>query len=61
MTPRGRTGRGQAFSDGVVGDIGGGDCQDLMTGLDYAIGRYKFIDADRMGVTGVSYGGYMTN
>lgn len=59
--PRGSTGRGQAFSDEVVGDIAGGDYQDLMTGLDYAIGRYKFIDSTRMGVTGVSYGGYMTN
>lgn len=59
--PRGSTGRGQAFSDEVVGDIAGGDYKDLMTGLDYAIGRYKFIDPDRMGVTGVSYGGYMTN
>jgi dipeptidyl aminopeptidase/acylaminoacyl peptidase len=61
MNPRGSTGRGQAFSDGVVGDIGGGDYQDIMTGLDYAIGRYKFIDAENMGVTGVSYGGYLTN
>jgi dipeptidyl aminopeptidase/acylaminoacyl peptidase len=61
MNPRGSTGRGQAFSDGVVGDIGGGDYQDIMTGLDYAIGRYKFIDAENMVVTGVSYGGYLTN
>lgn len=59
--PRGSTGRGQAFSDGVVGDIGGGDYQDVMTGLDYAIGRYDFIDPENMGVTGVSYGGYLTN
>jgi dipeptidyl aminopeptidase/acylaminoacyl peptidase len=59
--PRGSTGRGQAFSDGVVGDIGGGDYQDVMTGLDYAIGRYDYIDSKYMGVTGVSYGGYLTN
>lgn len=59
--PRGSSGRGQAFSDGVVGDIGGGDYQDVMTGLDYAIGRYDFIDSEYMGVTGVSYGGYLTN
>lgn len=59
--PRGSTGRGQAFSDEVVGDIAGGDYQDIMTGLDYAIGRYDFIDSDHMGVTGTSYGGYLTN
>lgn len=59
--PRGSTGRGQAFSDEVVGDIGGGDYQDVMVGLDYALGRYDFIDPENLGVTGVSYGGYLTN
>lgn len=59
--PRGSTGRGQAFNDMVVGDIAGGDYQDIMTGVNYAIGRYDFIDSEHMGVTGTSYGGYMTN
>ena len=61
FTPRGSTGRGQAFSDMVVGDIAGGDFRDVMLGLDHAIERYDFIDADNLGVTGTSYGGYMTN
>jgi dipeptidyl aminopeptidase/acylaminoacyl peptidase len=61
LNPRGSTGRGQAFSDKVVGDIGGGDYQDIMNGLDYAIGRFDFIDSERMGITGGSYGGYLTN
>jgi dipeptidyl aminopeptidase/acylaminoacyl peptidase len=61
VNPRGSTGRGQAFSDLVVGDIGGGDYRDVMTGLDVAIERYGYIDAENLGVTGVSYGGYLTN
>jgi len=61
MNPRGSSGRGQKFSDRVVGDLAGGDYKDIMHGLNYAIGRYEFIDEDRMGVTGGSYGGYMTN
>ena len=32
-----------------------------MKGVDEALARFKFLDADRMGVTGGSYGGYMTN
>src|SRR5699024_4182761 len=52
---------GQAFSDKVVGDIAGGDYKDIMAGLEYVIGRYDFIDSESMGVTGRSYGGYMTN
>jgi dipeptidyl aminopeptidase/acylaminoacyl peptidase len=61
INPRGSSGRGQAFSDEVVGDIAGGDYKDIMAGLEYAIGRYKFIDSESMGVTGGSYGGYLTN
>lgn len=61
LNPRGSSGRGQAFSDKVVADLGGDDYRDIMFGLDYAIGRFKYIDSDRMGVGGVSYGGYMTN
>lgn len=59
--PRGSSGRGQAFSDGVVGDVGGGDYRDVMTGLDYAIEQYDFLDPEYMGVTGTSYGGYLSN
>ena len=58
--PRGSTGRGQKFSDLVVGDIGGGDYKDLMAGVDYALKKYDFLDANRMGVSGISYGGYMS-
>ncbi|HUS77054.1 MAG TPA: S9 family peptidase [Patescibacteria group bacterium] len=61
VDPRGSSGYGQAFSDGCVLNWGGGDYRDLMLGLDVAIERFPFIDAKRLGVTGGSYGGYMTN
>ncbi len=58
---RGSTGRGQEFSDLIVGDLCGGEYQDLMVGLDYVLENYPFLDSDRLGVTGGSYGGYLTN
>lgn len=61
LNPRGSSGRGQEFSDKVVGDIAGGDYRDIMAAVEYVVGRYKFVDKERMGVTGGSYGGYMTN
>jgi len=59
--PRGSSGYGQKFSDGCVGDLGGADYKDIMACVDYVLAKYKFIDPGRMGVTGGSYGGYMTN
>ncbi|HEX9893475.1 MAG TPA: S9 family peptidase [Gemmatimonadales bacterium] len=61
INPRGSSGYGQRFSDGSVLNWGGGDYQDLMAGLNEAIGRNPWIDTTRLGVTGGSYGGYMTN
>ncbi|MBO0859758.1 MAG: S9 family peptidase [Chloracidobacterium sp.] len=59
--PRGSTGYGQKFERGIFGEWGGKDYQDVMNGLDAALKRYPWIDADKLGVTGGSYGGYMTN
>jgi dipeptidyl aminopeptidase/acylaminoacyl peptidase len=61
INPRGSTGYGQAFVDGVNGDWGGKPFTDLMTGLDYAEEHYKFIDKTRECALGASYGGYMAN
>lgn len=61
MNPRGSSGYGQAFSKGNVLNWGGGDYQDLMAGVDYLIDSCKWIDTENLGVTGQSYGGYMTN
>jgi len=61
INPRGSTGYGQAFVDGVNGDWGGKSFTDLMTGLDYAEQHYPFIDKTRECALGASYGGYMAN
>lgn len=57
--PRGSYGRGEDFVRANVKDFGGGDLRDVLAGLDVAIARYP-IDPERLGVTGWSYGGYMT-
>ena len=61
LNPRGSSGYGQKFSDGTLNEWGGGDYRDLMAGVDEALRRYSWIDRDRLGVTGGSYGGFMTN
>jgi len=58
--PRGSDGRGNEFAD-IRGRYGTVDYEDLMRFADEAIERYPFIDRERIGVTGGSYGGYMTN
>src|SRR5207249_4819146 len=58
--PRGSTGYGRAFSAAVNGDWGGKDFQDIMAGIDAAV-LSGWVDPDRLGVAGGSYGGYMTN
>jgi dipeptidyl aminopeptidase/acylaminoacyl peptidase len=61
VNPRGSTGYGQAFIDGVNRDWGGAPYVDLMNGLDYAEKTYPFIDKERECALGASYGGYMIN
>jgi dipeptidyl aminopeptidase/acylaminoacyl peptidase len=61
INPRGSTGYGQAFVDGVNGDWGGKPFTDLMTGLDYAEQHYPFIDKTSECALGASYGGYMAD
>ena len=61
INPRGSTGYGQAFVDGVNGDWGGKPFIDLMRGLDYAERSFPYIDKTRECALGASYGGYMTN
>ncbi|MBS4204116.1 S9 family peptidase [Lederbergia citrea] len=59
--PRGSHGYGQKFVDAVRGDYGGNDYRDLMAAVDYSLETFDYIDQDRLGVTGGSYGGFMTN
>ncbi|MEC1614372.1 S9 family peptidase [Bacillus mojavensis] len=61
VNPRGSHGYGQEFVNAVRGDYGGKDYQDVMQAVDEAIKRDPQIDAERIGVTGGSYGGFMTN
>ena len=58
--PRASTGYGEDFRWGTWGGWGFKDYEDVMAGVDHAIANYD-IDRERMGVTGYSYGGYMTN
>lgn len=58
--PRGSTGYGEAFCQMVLNDWGGDDLRDLMTGIDYVI-AHEPIDEQHLGISGFSYGGYMTN
>ena len=58
--PRGSEGYGQAFVDAVAGDWGGKDYVDIQKGLDHAIAQ-GWVDGARCGVTGWSYGGFMTS
>jgi dipeptidyl aminopeptidase/acylaminoacyl peptidase len=57
--PRGSYGQGEEFTRANVKDFGGGDLRDTLAGVDAAIKKYP-IDPERLGVTGWSYGGYMT-
>lgn len=58
--PRGSDGRGNEFMD-IFGRYGSIDYDDLMCFVDNVLVRYPNIDKDRLGVTGGSYGGFMTN
>ncbi|HVQ16175.1 MAG TPA: S9 family peptidase, partial [Vicinamibacterales bacterium] len=57
--PRGSSGRGQAFTHHVLGDMGGADTHDYLSGVDSLLER-GLVDSSRLGVMGGSYGGYMT-
>jgi dipeptidyl aminopeptidase/acylaminoacyl peptidase len=57
--PRGSSGRGQDFAAAVVGDMGGADTQDYLSGIDAMVGL-GIADPARLGTMGVSYGGFMS-
>ena len=59
--PRGSTGYGEQFERGIALNWGGKDYVDVMNGVDAALAKYPWVDADRLGVTGGSYGGFLTN
>jgi dipeptidyl aminopeptidase/acylaminoacyl peptidase len=57
--PRGSFGQGERFTAANVRDFGRGDLRDILAGID-AAERIAPIDEDRLGLTGGSYGGFMT-
>lgn len=58
---RGSTGYGQAFIDRIFADQNGAEAMDVLQGLEAAVRRHAWIDRDRLGVEGGSYGGQLTN
>lgn len=58
---RGSTGYGQAFTDAIFGDQNGREAKDVLQGTEAALRRYEWLDPDRIGVEGGSYGGQLTN
>ncbi|MBS3813567.1 S9 family peptidase [Candidatus Bipolaricaulota bacterium] len=58
--PRGSAGRGDEFAD-IRGGYGEKDYEGLMKVVDKAIEEHTFINPEKLGVTGGSYGGFMTN
>src|SRR4051812_2279975 len=57
---RGSTGYGQAFTDAVFADQNGNEGQDVLYALSAAMRRHQWIDCDRLGVEGTSYGGQLS-
>ncbi|MBN2588576.1 MAG: S9 family peptidase [Sedimentisphaerales bacterium] len=57
----GSTGYGQAFCDSIRGDWGGKPLEDLKKGLDAALERYPWMNGEKVGALGASFGGYMIN
>ena len=58
--PRGSSGRGQTFAETVLGDVGGMETQDHLSGIDYLI-ETGVADPHRIGVMGGSHGGFMAS
>jgi dipeptidyl aminopeptidase/acylaminoacyl peptidase len=57
----GSVGYGQAFTDSIRGDWGGKPFEDLQKGLAAALERFPWMDGERVGALGASFGGYMIN
>ena len=60
VNPRGSTTYGLDFAKAVIEDWGGEDYLDIMAALDDVCGR-GFVDEDRLGIHGYSYGGFMSS
>ncbi|UCF77754.1 MAG: S9 family peptidase [Candidatus Eiseniibacteriota bacterium] len=60
LTPRGAAGYGQEFADAHVNDWGGLSAKDVMEGVENVLSGKSFLDRERIGCYGGSYGGFLT-
>ncbi len=58
---RGSTGYGQKFADAIFRDQNGAEARDVVAGVDAALAKYPWLDGNRLGIEGGSYGGQLTN
>lgn len=58
---RGSTGYGQTFEDKIISDQDGGEGKDVLAAVDAALAEYKWLDPNRLGIEGGSYGGQLTD
>lgn len=58
---RGSNGYGQEFANAIARDQNGGEGMDILAGVDAALARNPWIDPERLGIEGGSYGGQLTN
>jgi dipeptidyl aminopeptidase/acylaminoacyl peptidase len=58
---RGSTGYGQRFEDQIISDQDGGEAKDCLAAIDAALAKYKWLDPNRLGVEGQSYGGQLAD
>lgn len=61
INPRGSSGYGSQFREEVSKDYGGRCYEDLMSGMNYVLENYKFVDPERLAAIGGSFGGYSVN
>ena len=61
INPHGSTGVTSDFQNAVRNDWGGVPYQDIITGINYVINNYNYVDGDKICAAGGSYGGYMIN
>ena len=59
--PRDSIGYGEEFAGIAEGNWGSRDFQDLMEAVDHVLENYDYVDPERLGVAGGSFGGFMTN
>ena len=58
---RGSTGYGQAHSSAIARDQNGAEARDILAAVDTALQKYPWLDGERLGIEGGSYGGQLTN